>query len=263
VTLAMRIRAAAQRGKALVRPSSALEAYGWLDEARRELIDFAVSEYAARSFADLGGVWGVDAGYTFYALEKLRATGGPGAGVLADTDFTPVVRERLPSYPELRIIEGNFGDAATVEQVGDVDVVFLFDTLLHQVNPDWNEILELYAPHTQAFLIHNQQYTGEHTVRLLDLGEEKYFRNAYRGAGVDREQPPYDRLFEKLDEISPKHGRPWRDIHEIWQWGITDGDLVAKLGSLGFTLDCFRNLRRFKDLEWFERHAFAFSRSGK
>jgi hypothetical protein len=243
-----------------MRPGSALEAYGWLDQARRDLIDFSVSEYGARSFADLGGVWGVDAGYTFYALEKLRASGGPGAGVLVDTDFTAVVRERLPSYPELRIIEGNFGDKPTVEQIGRVDAVFLFDTLLHQVKPDWDEILELYAPHTNSFLIHNQQYTGVRTVRLLDLGEEEYFRNAYRGANVDREKPPYDRLFEKLDEINPKHGRPWRDIHEIWQWGITDDDLVAKLRALGFKLDLFRDLGRFKDLERFERHAFAFSR---
>lgn len=260
MTLAGMLRSAARRGRALVRPGSPLEAYGWLDQARRDLIDFAISEYRARSFADLGGVWGVDGGYTFYALEKLRTTCGGGAGVLVDTDFTPVVRERLPGYPELRIIQGNFGDQATVDQVGDVDVVFLFDTLLHQVNPDWDQILGLYAPHTKFFLIHNQQYTAERTVRLLDLGEEEYFRNAYRGANVDREKPPYDRLFEKLDEINPKHGRPWRDIHEIWQWGITDDDLVAKLRSLGFTLDLFRNLGRFKDLERFERHAFAFSR---
>jgi hypothetical protein len=262
VTLSRLLHAAAHRSKAIVRPGSALEAYGWLDEARRDLIDFAVADYGVRSFADLGGVWGVDGGYTFYALEKLRATGGPGAGVLVDTDFTPVVRERLPGYPELRIVEGNFGDTATREEVGDVDAVFLFDTLLHQVNPDWNEILELYAPHTRFFLIHNQQYTADQTVRLLDLGEDEYFRNAYHSAGADRQTPPYDRLFEKLDEINPKHGRPWRDIHEIWQWGITDDDLVSTLGALGFKLDRFRNLGRFKDLERFERHAFAFSRSG-
>jgi hypothetical protein len=37
-----------------------------------DLIDFAFTLQGALSFSDLGGVWGVDGGYTFYALEKFN-----------------------------------------------------------------------------------------------------------------------------------------------------------------------------------------------
>ena len=65
-----------------------------------------------------------------------------------------------------------------MDQVGRVDAIFLFDVLLHQVAPDWDTILEMYAKNVRVFGIYNQQWTGaDTTVRLLDLGEEEYFRN--------------------------------------------------------------------------------------
>jgi hypothetical protein len=209
-----------------------------LDLNKKQLIDFSCQELGMRSFADLGGVWNVDAGYSFYAMERHKAN----SAVLVDTDVTPTVLERQKRYPGLKIIHGNFGQSITRDQIGKVDGVFFFDTLLHQVKPDWDEILGMYAGVARIFLIFNQQYTNfERTTRLLDLGRDEYFRNVPH---VTSEEP-YKTYFRDLDAIHPEHNRPYRDIHNIWQWGIVDADLIVRMKELGFKMEFYKNCGRF------------------
>ena len=247
----------------LVRKLRGHQPYAQLDPARLGLIDYAFRDLVGiRSFADLGGVWGVDGGYAFYALERYR----PSRGVLVDTDVPTWVESRARRFPTLEVITGNFGDPAVAARVAEVDTVLLFDTLLHQVAPDWDAVLELYAPQTRSFLIYNPQWTGERTVRLLELGEDEYFRNVPHAVddatptGPDGE-PLYARLFGRLDEINTQHGRPWRDVHNVWQWGITDEDLVSTMDRLGFVVKSAGSFGPFKSLENFERRAFVFERA--
>src|SRR5271154_4149985 len=125
----------------LLAPKLFPDPFGNLLSSKKQLIDFACEELGMRSFADLGGVWNVDAGYTFYALQRQQVD----RAVIVDTDFTPKVLERQKKYPGLRIVKGNFGQSTVRDQIGRVDGVFFFDTLLHQVKPDWDEILGMYA----------------------------------------------------------------------------------------------------------------------
>lgn len=218
-----------------------------------DLIDRAFSSLGIESFADLGGVWRVEGAYTFHALDKHKVKDA----ALVDTHLTPNVVERAKKYPQLRLINGNFGNQTVVDQVDKVDAVLLYDVLLHQVSPDWDGILEMYAKNVPTFLIYNQQWTGsEQTVRLLDLGEEEYFRNVPH----NRRQPNYKHLFEKLDQKHPDHDRTWRDVHHIWQWGITDAALESKMSDLGYELKYKKNCGRFGRLPNFENHAFIFVR---
>jgi hypothetical protein len=218
-----------------------------------ELINYAFSRFGLHSFADLGGVWGVEGGYTFNTLDNHDVS----AAILVDTNPTDMVENRAREFAQLKILTGNFGDEAVAATVGDVDAVFLFDVLLHQVAPDWHRVLEMYARQTKCFVIYNQQWTGsDQTVRLLDFGEEEYFRNVPH----ERTETPYDNLFEKLDEKHSGHGRLWRDVHSIWQWGITNSDLITKVESLGFRLQYMKNCGRFGQLENFENHAFVFTK---
>ena len=190
-----------------------------------ELIDSTFSKFDVRSFADLGGVWGVEGGYTFHALDRHPIS----RAVLVDTHPTQIVRDRATKYPALELVEGAFGDDGVVRRVGAVDAVVFFDVLLHQVAPDWDDVLRRYAERVKYFVIYNQQWIGsQSTVRLLDLGKEEYLRNVPH----KRHEAPYNDLFSKLDQIHPEHGKPWRDVHHIWQWGITDGYLEAKLSKL-------------------------------
>jgi hypothetical protein len=128
--------------------------------------------------------------------------------------------------------------------------------LLHQVAPDWDEVLDIYAPLTQCFIVFNQQWVGtDSTIRLLDLGEDEYFQNVPHS----KERQTYSDLFLKLDQKHPKYNKLWRDIPNIWQWGITDVDLQEKFKSLGFHLQYYKNCGPFGNLKNFEDHAFVFS----
>ncbi|MFP5326490.1 MAG: class I SAM-dependent methyltransferase [Acidimicrobiia bacterium] len=219
-----------------------------LQQLKVDLIDWALSE-GHRTFADLGGVWAVEAGYSFYAAEA-----GASRVVLVDTGITEAVRARAAGTSEVELVGANFGDPGVVGAIGSVDAVMLFDVLLHQVDPDWDEILRMYAPVTKCFLIANPQYTASpSTIRLLDLGRDAYLATV----------PPvsvHDEALQRLDEIHPKYARRYRDIHEIWQWGIVDQDLDAVMQSLGFSCVRRENAGPWFGLAEFDQCAFAYAR---
>jgi hypothetical protein len=234
-------------------PAPQLYPFHKLLASKKEVIDFAVTRLGIRSFADLGGVWNVDGGYTFYALEAY----GLRDGCLVDREFTPAVAKWGARYPGLRTIQGHFGSEAVAAQVGNVDAVFLFDVLLHQVNPDWDAVLALYARRVDCIVILNQQYHARKTFRLIDRGREEYFRHVPHT--ID-ESVDYRDVFDRPDEYLPTLGCKYRDTPAIWQWGITDDDLIAVMRKLGFTLHFFKNCEPWQ-MPHVENHAFVFRRS--
>jgi hypothetical protein len=241
--------------KGIVKVIRFISGYRNFNPDKKDLIDFTFRKCkpAPYSFADLGGIWNVDGAYTFYALKKYRQH----HAFLVDTDLTETFIKKSSSLTNLKTIKGNFGVESVAEQIGSVDAIFLFDVLLHQVNPDWDKILEMYSGKVNYFLIFNQQWTtSESSVRLLDLGKEEYFRNVPH----KMDDPIYKDLFDKMNEIHPVHKRIWRDIHNVWQWGITDKDLLNKMDSLGFNEVWYRNCGRFGSLVSFENHAFIFQK---
>lgn len=222
-----------------------------------EAIDAAFALDRVTSVADLGGVWAVEAGYSFHALEHHS----PERAVLVDDDITAVVRSLAAGFDQFELLEQNFGAQRTPADVGPIGVVLLFDVLLHQVDPDWDEILRRYAPFAQAFAIVQPMWDPPQgpsgpgdTVRLIDLGEERY-RSAVPPQGN------LDVLFADPDAVNAKRGRPWKDVHDVWQWGMTDADLRATMDALGFTI-AFETARgRWRGLADFEDRAYVFHRA--
>jgi hypothetical protein len=196
-----------------------------LHPIKTQAIDRGFALTGTRTFADLGGVWAVDGGYTFYA----RGRPGVQGGTLVDDLIDSLSEGAKQSAREqgIRLVTGNFADSATASEVGPVDSVLLFDVLLHQVSPDWDELLEIYSAHADTFVIVNPQLRATNTVRLIDLGREEYLR-------MVPENDVHSELFDRLDE--PHRGRTWRDVHDVWQWGITDADLIATAERLGYRL---------------------------
>ena len=222
---------------------------------KKDLIDYTYRSCfpVPASFADLGGVWNVHGAYAFYTLRKY----GAKCAFLVDTDFTDATLKDARSKGSLKLIRGNFGDESVGQQIGKVDAIFLFDVLLHQVKPDWNEILENYSKRTNYFVVYNQQWIGsKNTVRLLDLGLDEYFKNVPHV----EDDPIYKELFDRMNEIHPQHKRIWRDIHNVWQWGITDRDLLRTMENLGFKMQYYKNCGRFGTLPNFENHALLFQK---
>jgi hypothetical protein len=220
-----------------------------LHAGKLRALDVAFGRLGARSFADLGAVWAVEGGYTFHVLRHHPIE----RAVLVDEDITPAVRREAERHPELSLVAGNFGDHDMPARIGDLDAVILFDVLLHQVTPDWDEVLAMYAQRAKYLVVSNPQLTGGgETVRLVELGRDRYEQLVPPGTY------PAD-LFERLDEPVPGRGRPWRDVHEIWQWGITDDALVGVAKRLGFEPVHSENMGRWRGLDQFEDHAFVFA----
>lgn len=204
-----------------------------LIKAKIELIDFCFKDKNISSFADLGGVWGVDAGYTFYILSNYNIK----KAYLFDTGISEIVFSKSINYPQLKLYELNFGSDEAVSKISNVDVILLFDVLLHQVNPDWDEVLAKYAPKTNYFVIYNPQFDAEKTVRLLDLGKEEYFR-----------QIPHESTYSYYYSLlfTDREGEV-KNVHNIWQWGITDNDLRNVMEKLNF-----KEIDFFVDNRWGE-----------
>jgi hypothetical protein len=155
------------------------------------------------------------------------------------------------------VLEGRFSDPRTVTEIGEVDAILLFDVLLRMVDPDWDRVLELYASATSRFVVVNPQWErDESTLRMIDLGREKYLEAVPRW-------PNNVELFDRFEEWDATHDRPYRDGSHVWQWGITDADLKTKMGELGFSLDRERTLNRPPDTAGFVNKAFVFSRTAR
>lgn len=218
--------------------------------AKRELIDEALRGTTVHSFADLGGVWGVDGWYAFYLLDHTPAT----RAYLVDTNFTPAVLQHAQRYPQLALLRENFDSPAVIEKMGALDLVLLFDVLLHQVAPQWDEVLKHYSRTATMIAVFNPQWIGEKTVRLLDLGERAYFENVPHTP----DHPSYRFVFEDPKGIDPATGRARRDSSSIWQWGIVDRELIQTMWLLGYNLRFFKHYGRFGSLRNFENHGFIF-----
>ena len=226
----------------------------YVDREKLDLIRRAFTEIrpAARSFADLGAVWRVNAGYTFYILRNFSIE----KSFLVDTHITPGVRQKIARFGNLTPIEANFGSGDVVAKIGHVDVVLLFDVLLHQVKPDWDEVLARYSGVTDCFVIFNQQFDGaDATVKLTDLSLAEY-----KSIVPTPRQDLYDFIFTHREDLNPDHNRPWIDIPDIFQWGITDTDLRSVMKRLSFTEVYYRNHGQFSHSRHFENHAFIFVR---
>lgn len=67
--------------------------------------------------------------------------------------------------------------------------------------------------------------------------------------------------YEHADEMHPVFHKPWIDIHNIFQWAITDRDLIDVMARLDYRQVYFRNCGRFSNLSAYENHAFVFLRN--
>ncbi len=196
------------------------------------VVEFGILCSEARSFADLGACWGVHGGYTSFALEL----GGIERAVLVDGRVTELTRERTADWDQLEIYEAPLGAQTTVDKVGKVDAAIMFDILLHQVDPHWDEFLERYAANVDTLIIHNQCWRGEETVRFADMDVEEYIARVEPNATTRVRE-----WYARHDEWSDEQNRPLRDVHNYWQWGITVKDLVGTLWDLGYRIEGLEN----------------------
>ena len=227
----------------------------YVNREKFSLIDHVFNNDAIsiHSFADLGGVWNVNAAYTLYTLKKYTID----RAFLVDTNFNTIVDKKVKKYSHLHKITGDFTQDDVIDKLKGVDVIFLFDVLLHQVNPDWNVVLEKYSAVTKCIIIYNQQLiNADKTLRLTDLSLEEY-----KALAPARNDNLYEYIYTHGQDIHPEYQKPWKDIHNFWQWGITDSDLRNQMKNLKFEEIYYKNHGRFSNLPAFENHSFVFVKS--
>lgn len=218
---------------------------------KKEVLDYSFKRYNVQSVAELGCVYGVDCAYGLYVLDKYH----PTRVFMVDTHWTDAAKKKCNQHKEIMQINDNFSDPSVPAKIGNIDAVILFDVLLHQVAPDWDRVLQVYSNYTKMFLIVEPIYMASPiTIRLLDLGKDEYFKNVPHA----HDHPTYTALFEKMYEMNPDHNRIWRDVHHVWQWGITKDDLINKLNNLGFSLEYLKCRGRFGKLTNFNYYSFLF-----
>ncbi len=227
----------------------------YFDRTKKILIDtlFELSDNNINTVADLGGIYKINGAYSFYTIQKHHVL----KVIEVDTELTQEFLSLSKRFPQITSLEMDFADENTILKIGNVDAIYLFDVLLHQVNPNWDEVLKKYADKTNYFVIFNQMFTqSEKTVRLLDFGFDEYFKHV----PFERGHPLSQNLINNTYEINPEHGKIWRDVHHVFQWGITVKDLIEMLGKLDFELIYHKFWGMFSYSDSFDDHAFIFKK---
>lgn len=184
-----------------------------------KLINTAFKKKKIISFADFGGIWNVHGGYTFYILSKYEIS----KAYLVDTFYTDTALRFAKKYPSCKLIKGDIRELETINKIERVDLIIFFDVLLHQIN--WKEVLAFCSQKADLIAIYNPQYQTEKSVRLLELGAKEYFDLL---PDVTKYKI-YKHLFtEKHKEVEQSPA--------IWQWGITDDDLIKTMNVLGYSV---------------------------
>jgi hypothetical protein len=258
------------KGRRRFRPAAELPRFTPLDQLDEEIVmselDIAilphkaalalraVRQYGVKTFADLGACWGVNAGYTLFLLDNAPIE----QAYVVDQWVSPLSRQRGEKHENLSFVGGRiFNDLELIKDFPQVDALIMYDILLHQVNLNWDEFLTEWSKRTNMFIIYNQMWSlHPHTVRFVDFGPE-WFKKWV----LYTNDASLDRWFDNLDAIDPATGRPLRDSHTFWQWGITRDDLIKHVESLGFRLEYFEDYGPVRpQMTWIPCQGFVFTK---
>jgi len=215
-----------------------VEEYGLLPR-KLELIDVAASSFNPKSWIDLGGTWRVRGGYSYYISSKYT----PETVTLCDITMPQEILDISSEYG-VRCVEGSFGCLS--DKVGDFDAALMFDILLHQYYPDWMGLLALYSKHVKVMLVVNPQ--AAETKLIVDLPTDEY------RSWIP--QPILDSCDMYESESSELKGRS-----AVWQWAISNRDLISVMATLGFEVVFLRDYGRFLGCEKYHNVGFIFARN--
>jgi len=220
---------------------------------KAQLANHAVVKNHIKSFADLGGCWGVNAGYALDLLAKHKIE----YAYEVDQIVTDISYERAKVFPQLKFITGLLGERKLINDFPPVDALIMYDIILHQVDLDWDTFLAAWSKKTRVFIIYNQNWKlDDHTVRFIDRGLNWYKKYVYY-----TNELAIDNWFRSHDLIDPKTLRQIRNQHNYWQWGITRNDMIRHIETLGFKLQFFEDYGAFQPkYPWISNQGFIFVR---
>lgn len=182
-----------------------------------------IREHApGRTFADIGCMWGVNGRYSFLA-EEAGATAVKALDVFGPTPEFEAHKEAVGSSVEFLL--GDVTDAAVIERVGVVDVVFCSGVLYHHPSP-FDVLVALRRICRQTLIL-----------RTYAIPEMLGFRNGavYFPYLDDHERKLWDltqlgvcKMVGVTNPFQPNEG------YGNFFWGLTPSCLVSLLSTAGF-----------------------------
>jgi 2-polyprenyl-3-methyl-5-hydroxy-6-metoxy-1,4-benzoquinol methylase len=174
-----------------------------------------IAEHArGRSFLDVGCMWSVD-GALCFAAEDAGAAAVTGIDVMGESDRFRAERERRRS--NVRFVQGDLHDAATIEAAGPHDVVWCSGVIYH-------------APHPVLTLQRLRALTRETLLLATETIPEVRRR-------------PRAAIFAPAPGSHPAHTEPFDPArgYTNWWWGLTPSATLAMVAAAGFeVVDEFR-----------------------
>jgi len=224
-----------------------------LDPIKTDLLTKAFTMHPEFStFADLGACWGVHGGYAKFVAETF-----PIKRVsIVDQHVTPETVEWVKQSDRARTVSAMLGSEKALSEVGDVDAVAMFDILLHQVSPDWDQLISMWATKARCFILHNPMWTvGDTTLRFPDHGIEWFKANV-----IYTDAKRLEDWFRHHNEFDKKQGKLQRDVHNFWQFGITQRDMLALFEKLGYRIEFLSFFKKRRTHPWIQNYGYIFHR---
>lgn len=185
-----------------------------------------VRRYApGRRFADVGCMWGVNGEYAFLA-EEVGATAATGVDVFGPTpEFSARHAERAS---RVSFVLGDITDPATLEAVGEVDVVLCAGVLYHHPSP-FDLLVALRRICRETLILRTStipEIDGLPQAAvyypMLDAPARRRWNLASLGVG---------RQAGITDAFDPREG------YGNWFWGLTPSCVRALLETAGFRVE--------------------------
>jgi hypothetical protein len=173
---------------------------------REELI---ARHVAGRSFVDVGCMWTID-GALCFAAEDAGAAAVTGVDVMARSERFDAELRRRDS--QVRFVQGDLHDPATVAAIGVHDVVWCSGVLYH-------------APHPLLTLEHLRALTGQTLLLATETVAETPGRRNTCVIAPDRDEHP-----NAEPPAGPGAG------YGPWYWGISPSALRSMLMLSGFAV---------------------------
>jgi hypothetical protein len=178
-----------------------------------------------KSFADIGCMWGVNGEYAFIA-EEAGASRVVAVDVFGPTPEFEAKREARQSI--VRFVLGDVSRAATLERIGQVDVVFCAGVLYHHPSP-FDLLVALRRICRQTLIL-----------RTSTIPEVRGLPNAavYFPMLSDPERGLWSlKSLGVLHQAGISSRFDPREGYGNWFWGLTPSCLESLLGTTGFRVD--------------------------
>ena len=212
-----------------------------------QILNWLGKNYNIKTSIDFGGIWNVDGFYT----KHMHETYSLNKSTIVDRFWPSDLKEKLDLIG-IECADCLFSDFDFENK--SYDVCILFDVLLHQVIPDWRNFLGRISKHCEFIVIYNPQWLRRTSCRLTDLDDRQYFMEIPHEPCED----PYNYYTNNRQGKCSYAGVQIKDSFRLWQWGITNLDLINAMHNYGFQLIYLKNYFGWTQLKNFQNYGFIF-----